>query len=171
MKMDETDIHLCPDLKTKSLHLKGKQVVVNSPGQDEVAYLFGSVNPLTGEGLYEIYEHKTSCEFCFHVDHLLETFSNYFIFLVGDNAPSHHSAVTINFLKEHQDRIEFVPLPTYSPTLNEIERLWKLIRDNLTRNYFYASLEQECQAIMDYLETLPFQDVVDLLGVVKKLTT
>jgi hypothetical protein len=122
MKMDETDIHLCPDLKTNTLHPKGKQMVVNSPGQDEVTYLFGSVNPLTGDGLYEIYDHKTSCEFCFHLDHLTTTFSEHFIFLVGDNAPSHHSAVTIDFLKEHQETIEFVPLPTYSPNLNEIER-------------------------------------------------
>jgi transposase len=169
--MDETDIHLCPDLKTPTLHLKGNQAVVYSPGQDEVTDLFGSVNPLTGEGLYEIYEHKTSCEFCAHVEHLLKTFPEYFIFLVGDNAPSHHSAVTIDFLKEHQDRIEFVPLPTYSPNLNEIERLWKLIRDNFTRNSLYDRLEQECKAIMEYLERLPFQDFIDLLGVVKKLTT
>jgi len=171
MKMDETDLHLCPDLNTTTLHLKGQQAVVSSPGQDHVTYLFGSVNPFTGEGLYEVYEHKTSCEFCFHVEHLLATFPDYFIFLVGDNAPSHHSAVTIDFLKEQQHRIEFVPLPTYSPNLNEIERLWKLLRDHFTRNVLYESLKQECNAIMEYLKKLPFQDFIDLLGVLKKLTT
>lgn len=169
--MDETDIHLCPDLKTRTLHLKGKQVIVRSPGKDQVTYLFGSTNPFTGEGLYEIYDHKTSAEFCFHLDHLMELFAPYFVFLVGDNAPSHHSILTTDFLKEHQDKIEFVPLPTYSPNLNQIERLWKLIRDNLTRNHFYDSLESECKAIMKFLEKLTFQEFINLFGLAKKLIT
>ena len=168
--MDETDIHLCPDLKTKTLHPKGKQVVVRSPGIDEVTYLFGSINPFTGEGLYEIYDHKTSAQYCFHLDHLMKMFPDSYIFLIGDNAPSHQSKITTGFLKERQDRIEFVPLPTYSPNLNEIERLWGLIRNNLTRNHLYNSLDQECNAIMKYLEELPFQDIIDLCGLVKKLT-
>jgi len=110
--MDETDIHLCPDLKTKGLQLKGQQVKVEGPGLDEVCYLFGSTNPFTGEGLYEIYDQKASCQFCFHLEHLMDAFPDYFIFVVSDNAPAHRSAATIAFLKDHQDRVEFVSLPT-----------------------------------------------------------
>ena len=46
--MDETDIHLCPDLKTKGLHLQGQQLKVEGPGLDEVCYLFGSTDPFSG---------------------------------------------------------------------------------------------------------------------------
>jgi hypothetical protein len=171
VKMDETAMHLCPDLKTATLHVKGKQVSVPSPGKDEVAYLFGATNPFTGEGLYEIYDHKTSGEFCIHLEHVMELFSPDFIFLVGDNAPAHHSAFTTDFLKEHHDHIEFVPLPTYSPNLNQIERLWKLISDNVTRNHFYDRLRQECKTIMNFLENLSFQEFINLFGLAKKLTT
>ena len=112
--MDETDIHLCPDLKTKGLQPLGQQAKIAGPGLDQVCYLFGSTDPFSGQGLYEIYDQKASFQFCFHLEHLMDTFPNYFIFVAGDNAPAHRSAATTDFLKAHRDRIEFVPLPTYS---------------------------------------------------------
>ena len=43
--MDETDIHLCPDLKTKGLQPLGQQAKIAGPGLDQVCYLFGSTDP------------------------------------------------------------------------------------------------------------------------------
>ena len=169
--MDETDIHLCPDLKTKGLQLKGQQVKIEGPGLDEVCYLFGSTNPFTGEGLYEIYNQKASCQFCFHLEHLMQAFPDYFIFVVSDNAPAHHSAATISFLKDHQDRVEFVPLPTYSPNLNGIERLWRVMRAKLTRSIAYHSLHQKCDVIMNFFRSLSFDEFVDILGVANNVTS
>jgi transposase len=169
--MDETDIHLCPDLKTKGLQLRGQQVKVPGPGLDEVCYLFGSTDPFSGQGLYEIYDQKASCQFCFHLEHLMDTFPDYFIFVVADNAPAHRSAATIDFLKAHQDRMEFVPLPTYSPNLNGIERLWRVMRDKLMRSRAYDTLHQKCTAIMNFLRSLSFDRFIDILGVANKVTT
>ncbi len=85
VRLDETDIYLCPGLRTKGLQLKGQQVKIEGFGLDEVCYLFGSTSPFTGEGLYEIYNQKASCQFCFHLEHLMEAFPDYFIFVVSDN--------------------------------------------------------------------------------------
>ena len=169
--MDETDIHLCPDLKTKGLQLRGHQLKVAGPGLDDVCYLFGSTDPCSGQGLYEIYDQKASCQFCFHLEHLMDTFPDYFIFVVADNAPAHRSVATTDFLKAHQDRLEFVPLPTYSPNLNGIERLWRVMRDKLTRSIAYQTLHQKCTAIMNYLSSLSFERFIDILGVTSKITT
>ena len=50
--MDETDLHLCPDVETKGLHIVGQQTILRAPGIDQVTYLFGSVDPFKGvEGL------------------------------------------------------------------------------------------------------------------------
>ena len=167
--MDETDIHLCPDLKTKGLQVKGQQLKVAGPGLDEVCYLFGSTDPFTGEGLYEIYDQKASCQFCFHLEHLMDTFADYFLFVVGDNAPAHRSAATTEFLKAHQDRLEFVSLPTYSPNLNGIERLWRVMRDKLMRSIAYPSLSQKCTTLMNFLRSLAFDRFIDILGVAKNV--
>lgn len=165
---DETDLHLCPDLKTRGLHPLGNQTVVRSPGQDEVAYLYGSVAPFTGEGLYEIHPGKTAADFCCHLDHLMQMWLDYFLFVACDNAPSHRAKATQAYLEEFQDRIELVFLPTYSPNLNWIERLWKYLRGQMTRNHFYVSLPQQCEQIMAWLEHLPFEQVIQTLGGINK---
>jgi transposase len=168
--MDETDLHLCPDLKTKGLQLKGHQVKIEGPGFDEVCYLFGSTNPFTGEGLYEIYDQKASCQFCFHLEHLLDTFPDYFIFVVGDNAPAHRSAATTDFLKTHQGRLEFVPLPTYAPHLNGIEHLWRVMRHKVTRSKAYDTLHHKCTVIMNFFRSLSLDEFVDILGIAHNIT-
>ena len=58
-----------------------------------------------------------------------------------------------------------VPLPTYSPHLNLIERLWKLMRGQMTRNQFYLSLKVLCEAIVEWLEKLPFAQFCSLMGI------
>ena len=169
--MDETDIHLCPDLKTKGLQLQGHQRKIQGPGLDQVGYLFGSTDPFSGEGLYEIYDHKASCQFCFHLEHLMTTFPDEFIFVVADNAPAHHSSATRDFLKAHQDQIELVPLPTYSPNLNGIERLWRVMRAKLLRSIAYDSLHQKCLTIMNFFRSLSFDQFISILGIANNVIT
>lgn len=170
MVMDETDLHLCPDLETQGLHLIGQQSIILAPGIDEVAYLFGSVAPFSGEGLFEIYDRKRSEEFCLHLEHLGEMFPDFFLFVGADNAPAHHSRATTLFLKDKQDALEVVYFPTYSPNLNGIEHLWAFMRKQLTRNIRYESLDAECLAICAWLKALAFGRIVQTIGTLKKLT-
>lgn len=167
--MDETDIHLCPDLESKGLHQVGKQKVISSPGVDEVAYLFGSVNPSTAQGLFEIYDRKRSEEFCLHLEHLTEIFPDHFLFIAVDNAPAHQSKDTKTYLKEMHDSLELVYLPTYSPNLNGIERLWAYLRKQLTRDVVYDDLDSECKVIISWLDSLSDNRIIQTLGVVNKI--
>lgn len=168
--MDETDLHLCPDLDSRCLHPVGQQPILRAPGQDQVAYLFGSVDPFTGEGLYEIYARKRSIEFCLHLAHLHALWPDDFLFIGCDNAPTHHSQATLGFLKDHQEGVELVYFPTYSPNLNGIEHLWAYLRQQLTRTTAYPSLREECEAICAWLVSLPFERIMQTLGTLKKLT-
>ena len=61
--------------------------------------------------------------------------------------------------------MEFVFLPTYSPNLNLIEKLWWLMRKHMTRNQFYLSLKALCEAIVEWLEKLPFAQFCSLMGI------
>lgn len=62
--------------------------------------------------------------------------------VVLDNARFHHAKALSGWLKEHSDyfRLEF--LPPYSPELNHIERVWKLLRRLCTHNQYFAHLEE-----------------------------
>jgi len=168
--MDETDLHLCPDLETKGLHLKGKQSIIRAPGVDEVAYLFGSSDPFAAKSLFEIYDRKRSEEFCLHLEHLTDMCPDSFLFVGCDNAPAHISRDTKLYLKDKQDSLELVYFPTYSPNLNGMEILWRFLRKQMTRDTVYETLDAECVAICNWLRTIPLDRIIQTLGRMKKVT-
>ena len=161
---DETDIHFCPDTG-RAYQLAGQQLKVDSPGKDAKRYLLGSVEYPTGEGLYELYPRKRNEEVQQHLEHLLEMTAPDFCFVVWDNASSHTTPMLWPFLLEQQERLLTVPLPTYSPHLNLIERLWAFMRSKITRNHFYERFEELLKALVGWLERLPFERFQSLMGI------
>ena len=160
---DETDIHWCPDTG-RIYQLPKNQVKVNSPGTDKVRYLLGSVEYPTGEGLYELYPKKRNEEVEQHLTRLLEMYPDDFCFVVWDNATSHTTPMLWPFLLERSDRLLTVPLPTYSPHLNLIEKLWWYMRQKITRNHFYHTFDELCQSLVEWLQRLPFDRFHSLMG-------
>ena len=61
--------------------------------------------------------------------------------VILDNAKYHHAQLLAPWLykKENDFSLEF--LPSYSPELNPIERVWKLIRKVCIHNAYFPSLE------------------------------
>ena len=161
---DETDVYWCPDTG-RIYQLPKAQVKINSPGQNQVRYLLGSVEYPTGEGLYELYPHKRNEEVEQHLSHLLQMCDDDFCFLVWDNASQHTTPMLWPFLLENSHRLLTVALPTYSPHLNLIEKLWWYMRQKITRNHFYESFEALCQALVGWLERLPFDRFCSLMGI------
>jgi len=161
---DETDLHWCPDVG-RSYQLPGSQVKVNSPGRDQVLYLLGSIEYPTGAGLYELYPRKTNFFVQQHLTHLIEMCEPDFCFVIWDNAPQHTTQMLLPFLWDNQHRLGTVNLPTYSPHLNLIERLWRHMRDNITRNHFYDSFDKLCQASMEWFDRLPLSRFQSLMGI------
>ena len=75
---------------------------------------------------------------------LLEMLENkYFlavtIFVILDNAKYHFSGKVQEFLKK--SRIKLVFLPSYSPNLNLIERLWKFFKNKVLYNSYYKTID------------------------------
>lgn len=161
---DETDIHWCPDTG-RIYQLPQGQVKVNSPGKDQVRYLLGSVEYPTGCGLYELYPRKRNEEVEQHLSHLIQMCDGDFCFVVWDNASSHTTPMLWPFLLENQHRLMTVSLPTYSPHLNRIEKLWWYMRQKITRNHFYDSFDQLLKALVGWLKRLPFERFCSLMGI------
>ena len=126
--------------------------------------LFGSLEFPTGEGVYSLHERKRSLEFTDHLQRLIDTDPEAFWFVVLDNASAHTTEHVQLFAQQHQGKLELVFLPTYSPHLNLIERLWRLMRSQVTRNHFPASLNALALVVVQWLEKLSFDQFVSLLG-------
>ena len=88
-----------------------------------------------------------------------------FCFVVWDNASQHTTPMLLPFLCDNSHRLMMVNLPTYSPHLNKIEKLWWYMRDKITRNHFYQTFDALCQALTGWLERLPFSRFCSLMGI------
>lgn len=162
--MDTTDIHNYANIGN-GYSLVGEQIIVDSPGRNKWYALFGSLIYPTGEGVYTIHYRKRHQEVKAHLECLFEFDPDGFFFVVMDNAPAHKTPKLNDFWKKHKDCIELIFLPTYSPHLNLIERLWKLMRGKVTKNQFYESLDKVAQAVVDWFEKLEFAKFCSLMGI------
>lgn len=162
---DATDLHWCPDVGN-SYAPQGTQVRVDSPGLANPWYaLFGSLEYPSGEGLYTIHQRKRHQEVRAHLELLLESDPDAFWIVVLDNASAHTTPQLDEFLACNKDRLGLVFQPTYSPHLNLIERLWRVMRGQMTRNQFYDSLKELAEAVVEWLEKLPFAKFCSLMGI------
>lgn len=162
--LDSTDLHWCPDIGPTYVPL-GEQLKVNTPGLENPWYaLFGSLLFPLGEGLYSIHHRKRAAELLEHLQLLIDFDPNRFWFVVLDNASAHTTAAIEAFANDHRDCLELVYLPTYSPHLNLIERLWRLMRNQVLRNRFFESLPAVAEAVVHWLEVLPFAHFCSLMG-------
>jgi transposase len=75
------------------------------------------------------------------------------ITLVLDNARYQKCALVDNLAK--QLGIELLYLPSYSPNLNLIERVWKFVKAQCLRSTYYAKYEEFTAAIQQCLDDLP----------------
>lgn len=162
---DATDLHWCPDIGNGYTTI-GQQEKVLSPGAENPWYaLLGSMFYPSGEGLYTIHERKRSAEALAHFQLLIDCDTDTFWFVILDNATAHHTKAINAFVEANKTRIELVYLPTYSPHLNLIERLWGMMRAQITRNNFYESLQKLAEQAVSWLEKLTFSAFCSLMGV------
>jgi transposase len=84
------------------------------------------------------------------------------IHIICDNGRSNKNKALKAYLET--SRIEIHYLPPYSPNLNPIERLWKLMREMNTYNRCYASFEDFSKAIRKFF----FKDIPKIVDVLEK---
>ena len=72
------------------------------------------------------------------------------IFAIADQAPYYKNAAVKTYLET--SRIELIQLPTYSPNLNLIERLWKLMRRDVINNHYYEKFKDFKAAIVAFFQ-------------------
>jgi putative transposase len=85
--------------------------------------------------------------------------------VVVDNYRIHFAKPVQAFLQAHQDEIELVCLPTYSPKLNPVERFWKHLRRKVTHNHLFQTMEQLMEAVSSF-----FRDMAAAPDLVRHVT-
>lgn len=123
---DETRIGLMP-IHRRRITGKGVRPLISSEIKREYSYLFGMIEPLTGEDfMLELPSLDTEMMQLF-IDEFAQTDGESLHLIVIDNA----SSQTTDKLKVAENII-FIFLPPNSPELNPIERFWKELKDWLS---------------------------------------
>lgn len=117
-----------------------REVKTNS-GRDRLN-IHGAMNAETYETMVLTTEDSIESETTIELFKGLET-TYYFasvIYVILDNARYHFSLEVAEYIKN--SKIKLIPLPTYSPELNLIERLWKVFKKNILYNKYYENFEK-----------------------------
>lgn len=71
------------------------------------------------------------------------------IHLICDNGKAHRNRAVEEYVKNSK-KLEIHYLPPYSPNLNPIERLWKLLHEEVTCNNFYKKFEDFAKSVRGF---------------------
>jgi transposase len=116
-------------------------VVLHAPTRKSLA-LFGAVNLHTGQLVTMFCPVFDAQSFAVFVRLLLRhRRRDKLPTLILDNAAYHHSAASNTCASASRYSFRWVFLPPYSPDLNPIERVWKLLRRLATHNQYFATLD------------------------------
>ena len=150
---DEVDIHLNPKIGPDWM-LMGQQKAVTTPGQNQKRYLAGAVDARTGKLTWVEGERKNSTLFLLLI-HRLVTVSYRKarrIHIILDNYKIHDSRQVQLALAAWGGKVQLHFLPPYCPDHNRIERLWKDLHDNVTRNHCCRDMEELMSEVRQYLQ-------------------
>lgn len=149
---DEVDIHLNPKIG-RDWMLRGTQKRVLTPGKNEKRYLAGALNPWTGEVTWVESDRKNSDLFVKQLWQLVKRDYPWAkrIHVVLDNYRIHKSQRTELALAALKDKVELHFLPPYCPDENNIERVWKDLHDNVTRNHKCSTMDELMDNVNAYL--------------------
>ncbi len=150
--VDEVDIHLNPKIGNDWM-LAGQQKQVMTPGQNQKHYLAGALNAQTGRIAWVEGPRKTGALLIHLVDHLVSRAytRSRVIHLTLDNFKIHSSKAVQAAMARWGEKVQLHFLPPYCPDHNRIERLWKDLHDNVTRNHTRKTMDELLDDVHAYL--------------------
>jgi len=151
---DEVDINLNPKIGPDYM-LRGTQKTVVTPGKNQKRYLAGALDAKTGKLTWVEWDRKDSNLFILQLWQLVKRdYPNAkCIHIILDNYSIHSSHRTRIALAALGDKVRLHFLPPYCPDHNHIERVWRDLHDNVTRNHRCRTMNELMKEVCAYLQT------------------
>lgn len=144
-----------PQFNTRPEHgwiLRGKAFEVRSQAGRQRLNITGAVNAERPQELYAVAGDKVNAQSTIALwERIGAAHQGKRIVHVCDNAAYYHSKLVGEWLKAHP-HVEVMYLPAYSPNLNPIERVWKLLKKKKINSFWYECFEDFKQGVMDFFD-------------------
>lgn len=137
---DEFNVSWLPTLQTMGSPV-GQQVMIRTPGQAMKHFGIGAVNYHSGETVVIFRRRKRRREIAELLQQLVDKHPTGTIFVAWDNASTHQDHEVEAVVRGAAGRLVLLYLPTYSPWLNPIERLWRQFRRDVTHCELFANVQ------------------------------
>ena len=124
-------------------------VCLHAPTRKSISY-FGAVRLRDGKLVISRPEGMFNAQTCWDFLRKLELASRRSgrkVVVIADNARYHHANLHASWRKSVADHFAISFLPPYSPELNPIERVWKLVRRLCLHNQYFPNLEDVVRAV------------------------
>ncbi|WP_042887736.1 IS630 family transposase [Bacillus cereus] len=128
---------------------KGKQKKIAVLGKRISMSLFGTIDAITGKLLCTKADCCNAETFQQFLTYVLKEYENKHVVLVY-----HHAKVLKPFIRENNHRLTLLFLPPYSPNLNMIERIWKVMKENVLANCYHETMDHLMDSIYQFIESI-----------------
>jgi transposase len=154
---DESRLGLLPIMRRR-ITACGVQPIATVTHTFQSFYLYGAVEPTTGEGFFLELPTLNSELFQLWLDYFAAAFPQTYNILVLDNG-AFHKAKALRW----PPNVAPVFLPPYSPELNPIERVWRDLKDRLA-DLTSKTLEELSQAVCHLIQAYSQTALQSLTG-------
>ena len=145
-------------MQGRMITLKGIKPVGKKQWKRGNFYVYGVVEPSTGEQYYQEFSQLNHNCFQEFLNGFAQKYSDYFNLIIMDNG-SFHKALLLDWA----DHVMPIYLPAYSPELNPIERLWEHTKKDLKWEN-YSSLDKLKEQVDIIIKSLTNEEVLSLCG-------
>ena len=143
-----------PTMETKITYgwiRKGTEKIIGTTASRSRCNILASINLHTMEVTYGEHDTINSEAIEQHFRKLRQKYFNApWIHLIVDQGSYNKSAATLRAAEKFKIKLHL--LPTYSPNLNPIERLWKVMNERVRNNVFFRSAKEFRQSIHNFFE-------------------
>jgi len=126
-------------------------VLLHHPGRQSIGY-FGAVRLRDGKFVHQRECNAFNGETCLAFLRRLRRVSiraGRQVVVIVDNAKYHHARLHQPWRENHEADFRLLFLPPYSPELNPIERVWKLVRRLRLHNRYFPELDKVSASVED----------------------
>lgn len=130
---------------------RGKEQYVPTTGAKERVNMVGAINLQSLQIITRDYETINSENFIKFLKHVETSYPNApKIHLIVDQGSYHKSIETRAYAATSRIKLHY--LPPYSPNLNPIERLWKIMHEHVSNNKFYLKGRDFADAVRNFFD-------------------
>jgi len=141
---------------------KGEIKTLPTTNKQSRMHLIGALDIRNMHGIYREYDTVDAANMVSFLKHLEETSEATVLHIISDNGRANKNKLVEDYLKTSKCVMHY--LPAYSPNLNPIERLWKIMRERKTYNKCYSTFADFKQAIHHFF----FEEIPKIGDVLRK---